>query len=176
MSDPSVIISIINPTNKGHKMTVNTITVGQAKDIIDNAINSYDGSIGEADSEKITYAINNEIQLRDYIMGLPTKYPLEKVTEFVTSILFNTKQELRYSLLTIKSIFEYELGDLDYSQCLIEVASEIKPDYNLTNLVKRVISAGWPADTFKVMREELHPQVETKLAEFADQLIQEDGN
>lgn len=145
-----------------------TLTAGQAKEIIDEAIANYDGSVGENTAETIATIVNSDLQLRDYVLGLPNEYDTTRCAMFVSSLAGQVKKHSRYALLTIGAFFEYELGEIETAKQLVEVSREINPDYNLTNLIKRVMQAGWSPELLVEMRKDLHPKVVKTITENAD--------
>ena len=76
-------------------MTTN-LTLGEARQIIDEAITNYTDFVPQKTAETIAYAINHDIQLRDYIMGLPNIHGLEKVHDFVMVLTAGVPEKERY--------------------------------------------------------------------------------
>ena len=62
-----------------------TITYGSALNLINEGIQDISNGIALSDSivEKITFAVNNDLQIRDYLIGLPNSYTLSECSEFV---------------------------------------------------------------------------------------------
>lgn len=152
-------------------MLATKITVGEAISLINNSIAEFQDGLPTDIVNDIIYSINNELQVRDYILGLPSMHSMETSIKFVSYIGESVDGAERYSLMTILSAFYYELGDTDMASILLAVALDTKSDYALANLIERVINSGWPSGAFATMRSELHPKVMAMLDEIADQLI-----
>jgi hypothetical protein len=64
----------------------------------------------------------------------------------------------------IASVFAalaYERGDGELAHKALDRALADDSRYSLAILLRRVFSAGWPAQSFTVMRRDLHPKVVT---------------
>ena len=50
-----------------------TLTLGETKDLIDTVFSNWknDFYIADIDTVAISYGVNNDLQLRDYLIGLP---------------------------------------------------------------------------------------------------------
>ena len=147
------------------------ITVGEAIELIHDSIMTFEDGLPHADISAIIYAINNEIQIRDYFLGLPDTFSIETCKAFLTYISDSVDESERYSVDTILSAYFFETGNTEMSVALLATALDTKPDYSLALLLKRVIEANWSPDSFRTMREELHPKVIAGLEEMSDQLI-----
>ena len=147
------------------------ITVGEAVELIHDSIMTFEDGLPSADISAIIYAINNEIQIRDYLLGLPDTFSMDTCKAFLSYISDSVDGADRYSVDTINSAYFFETGDIPMSAMLLATALDTKSDYSLALLLKRVIEANWPSDSFRKMREELHPQVIANLEEMSDQLI-----
>jgi len=153
-------------------MTSN-LTLGEARQIIDEAITNYTDSVPQKTAETIAYAVNHDLQLRDYIMGLPNIHGLAKVHDFVMVLTAGVPEEERYSLYTITALFNYELGLIDMSRELSNKVADINPNYNLNKLLKRIFQANWEPSMMSQMRNELHKVVTQTLIDYADMPISE---
>ena len=153
-------------------MTTN-LTLGEARQIIDEAITNYTDSVPQKTAETIAYAVNHDLQLRDYIMGLPNIHGLAKVHDFVMVLTAGVPEEERYSLYTITALFNYELGLIDMSRELSNKVADINPNYNLNKLLKRIFKANWEPSMMSQMRNELHKVVTQTLIDYADMPISE---
>ena len=150
-----------------------TLTLGEARQIIDEAITNYTDFVPQKTAETIAYAINHDIQLRDYIMGLPNIHGLEKVHDFVMVLTAGVPEKERYSLYTITALFNYELGLIDMSRELSDKVEYLNPNYNLNKLLKRIFKANWEPSMMSQMRKELHDTVTKTLTDYADLPISE---
>ena len=158
-------------------MTTTTITRGEAIEAIDASIFNVTNGIDLNDStvEVIVFAVNNDLQIRDYLIGLPNSYTLEQCSEFVDYLARMAGDENRYAFDTVNAMYNYELENTKACQRLITQAYEANPDYSLTKLVQRVLQAGWPSTSFASMRNELAPKVIENINEDLDYVIGEDN-
>lgn len=147
------------------------ITVGEAVALINNSIIDFQDGLSSETINKIIYAINNEIQIRDYLLGLPNVFPLETCRTFLSYIGASIDESESYSIFAVLSAYFYELDEVELSTLSLITALQIKPDYSLGLLLKRVYEAGWSADTFVQMRNELHEKVVEGLKEMSEVLI-----
>jgi hypothetical protein len=138
-----------------------TITRGEAMDTIDFAIEQFvnDMHIKQGTIDLITYAVNNDLQIRDYFLGLPYEFNLPTCVDFVGYLASKTNDSECYAYDTISAMYHIELGNTDLAKSLLAIAENNNPDYTLMQLAKRIISAGWPSQAFTKMRDELHLSV-----------------
>ncbi len=147
------------------------ITVGEAVNLINDSIMNFEDGLSTETISKLIYSINNEIQIRDYLLGIPETFSMDTCKAFVSYLADSVDGAERYSLQTILSCYFFETEDLELSAMFLASALDIKSDYSLGLLIKRVIEAGWPADSFATMRKELHSKVVEGLEEMSDSLI-----
>lgn len=147
------------------------ITVGEAVELINDSIMTFNDGLPSADISQIIYAINNEIQIRDYLLGLPATFPIETCQAFMSYISDSVDGADRYSVDTINSAYFFETENMPMAFMLLATALDTKSDYSLALLLKRVYEAGWSSNSFRKMREELHDKVVVMLEEMQDQLI-----
>ena len=148
-----------------------SITVSEAITLINDSILDFQDGLSKDTLDKIIFAINNEIQVRDYLLGLPITFPLDTCKAFLTYISESIDGADRYSVDTVLSAYFYETEDMEISVGYLSSALDIKSGYPLANLLQRVMSAGWPSESFVQMRNELHPKVLESITEIADQQI-----
>ena len=147
------------------------VTVGEAVALINNSILDFEDGLPTETINKIVYSINNEIQVRDYLLGLPNTFPIQTCKAFLSYLATSVDGAERYSLDTVNSAYYFETGNTEISVILLATALDTKSDYSLANLMKRVIEAGWSPNSFAKMRNELHAKVVEGLEEMQDQLI-----
>jgi hypothetical protein len=135
-----------------------TITRGEAMDTIDFAIEQFinDMHVKQGTIDLITYAVNNDLQIRDYFLGLPYEFNLPTCVDFVGYLASKTNDSECYAYDTISAMYHIEQGNVELAESLLEIAEKNSPDYNLMKLAKRIISAGWDGKTLEKMREDLH--------------------
>lgn len=147
------------------------ITVGEAVSLINESILNFEDGLPTETISKLIYSINNEIQIRDYLLGLPNTFPLETCRSFISYVGASVDESEAYSIFTVLSAYFFELDEMELSALSIATALNIKPDYSLALLLKRVYEAGWSAKAFVQMRDELHEKVVEHLEEIQDNLI-----
>jgi hypothetical protein len=135
-----------------------TLTRGEALDTVDFAIEQFVNGLEIEDEmiEVITYAVNNDLQIRDYFLGLPAEFNMQTCIDFVNFLSRLTNTENCYAYNTISAMYYIELGNIETAKSLLAVAEVSNPDYNLTKLAKRVISAEWSGDMLTKLRQDLH--------------------
>lgn len=109
--------------------------------------------------EKVIFAVNEDIQVRDWLMGMPSTWSSEEAIAFTQYMAIHSTPEDAVPFITVQAQFQYELGFPEKARLLLDHALHINSSYELAKLLKKVTQAGWPADSFKVMRQELHPRV-----------------
>ena len=147
------------------------ITVGEAVDLIHNSIMNFEDGLPTETINKIIYAINNEIQIRDYFLGLPNVFSIETCRSFLSYIGASVDESESYSIFTILSAYFYELDEVELATISLATALQINPNYSLGLLLERVYSAGWSANAFAEMRNDLHEKVVAGLEEMSEELI-----
>jgi hypothetical protein len=154
------------------------ITTGEAKLVLDKVIKQISEQTGEIlvasdDVKIIAYALENNLQLRDYLMGLTSDgLSVESVANIlrVLAVLIKQEELPAYPVETVLASYMYRLGDSDASLML---SSGLNKDYSLAKLLSRVFIAGWPADSFAKMANELHSQVVQNIQDDSDELVNE---
>jgi hypothetical protein len=143
---------------------IETVADGQqAIDDIVKAFNELD-TVHESDIALANKAIETNIQLRDYALGLLGLELSSRSAINLLTTLLEYKEGV--ALTTLRATYKYEAGE-DY-QADLNRAFELDETYSLANLIKRVTMAGWPKESFAQMRQELHPKVEEWLEENLD--------
>ena len=107
---------------------------------------------------EITAGLNKDIQLRDFVLGLPSERPIAAVNTYLAFFMDVVPGEFIAPVASILAANLYSIEDESAREVLSQ-ALENNPSYSLANLLNRVFNSGWPADAFKAMTEELHPKV-----------------
>lgn len=108
---------------------------------------------------EFTIAINENLSLRDFVMGLPEERDIDYVGEWVAFMGAVTPKEYAAPIVTIFAALLYENEQLKAAQYHLDYAQELDPSYSLAQLLKRVFDSNWPAEQFTKMRVQLHPKV-----------------
>ena len=123
--------------------------------------------------EKVIYAVNNDLTVRDWVLGMPLRFTLEESIDFVRYMAVHTTALDSVPFITINAVFEYERGNLDKSIRMLEYVNAVNNDYPLAKLITRTIDANWEPEMFNQMRKKLDAQV---LQDCNEQPIREEDN
>ncbi len=107
---------------------------------------------------EVTAGLNKDIQLRDFVLGLPSERPIEAVNTYLACFMDVIPGEFIAPVASILAANLYSIEDTSAKDVLSQ-ALENNPTYSLAQLLNRVFNSGWPASAFKEMTEELHPKV-----------------
>lgn len=156
-------------------MQTQTVTVKQASQTINLMATNFMES-NEIDAELLSIlnagiTSKNTLHLRDYMLGMPLDFGVQFMINFAEAILENTSEEESYAIKTILCAFYFENLQTEKALISVKQALEIEPNYALAQLLTRVLSAGWSAESFASMRNELHPKVIVALAEESESEI-----
>lgn len=152
-----------------------TLTRGEAFQTIQFAIENFINGIelNESTVEEITYAVNNDLQIRDYLIGMSADYGTAESMDFIGYLASKTNHSDCYAYDTITALYLIEQNNTISAENLLAGALDSNPNYNLTKLAKRIISAGWNGEAITRMREELHGTVIDTIKEDSDYVIVE---
>jgi hypothetical protein len=106
-----------------------------------------------------------DLQVRDFALGCMERKDLEKHVEMWRWVVRIAPIRFLAPPATLLSAISYEVGDVALATSSLEQALEADSAYPLALLLKRVFSAGWPAETFATMRTELHPKITAAIFE-----------
>ena len=112
---------------------------------------------------KVTVAINNHIQVRDFVLGLPKEIDIQFVGSWAAFVGKSTPTEYAAPIATIISSLYYSVGDTEEATRYLGLAYASDPAYPLAKLLDRVYQAGWETEGFESMRNKLHDQVKENL-------------
>ena len=136
-------------------------TVLQVKDLIDDNFEAFSMGLelDENEINTIIEGVNNVLDLRDYLLGLPQAYDFEKCVEFVSYLNSFTTENSSRATSIVLAFYAFENGDTITAQELVNYVMENSPRYSMAQLLQRVISAGWEPSSLTEMREQLHDSV-----------------
>ena len=160
------------PIDKGLRMT--QVTYREAMSAVEVLFEAFSNNEALAVDtvEVLVFAVNNDLQIRDYMLGgLPTAFGVAGSIEFITALLPLIDEAQRAPFYTLLSAFYYEAGDRELATASLVQAEALNPEYSLAHLLNRVYSAGWPTHTLSRMREELHPKVVEAISDNLDHLV-----
>jgi hypothetical protein len=129
------------------------VTRKEACDIITSAIGKK--PLEGLDLNRVILAANNDIQVRDFLLGLPKFFELSETIEFMKHMTDSAGEEQKAPFATVLTAFAYESGDIEAIKNSMQTMKTYAKDYNLGNLIEKIINAGWPAEQFAKMRDGL---------------------
>lgn len=159
-------------------LDLDSITTGEAKMTLDKVIKQISEQTGEIliagdDVQIIAYALENNLQLRDYLMGLTSDgLSVESVTNIlrVMVVLIKSAELPAYPVETVLASYMYRLGDSD---ALMMLNAGLNKNYSLAQLLQRVMNANWSPSMFADMAEELHSKVVAELTRTQELAVNE---
>ena len=108
---------------------------------------------------EIAAALQKDIQLRDFMLGLPSERPMESVINYLTCFINSVPDEFIAPVASILASNIYSTENTDEAKTVLARALQSNPSYSLANLLNRVFTSGWPSAAFVAMTFELHPKV-----------------
>jgi hypothetical protein len=144
-------------------MTTMTLTVGDAiKSLNFLATNFMETK--ELDKEALsvsTRAINGNILVRDYFLGMPQDFGLTFMISLSKEMIDEVEKLGLYpvNFYAVYSAFLYENGEKELSTYNINKALEIDSRHSLTQLLFRVYKSEWETSGFLDIRNNLHSKV-----------------
>ena len=152
---------------------MNQVTIGDAFNALNESLNEYvsDGVMVSESIECFNLAIQNDVNFRDLLMGLPKHYEIGTSIGFVTYVLGQVDAQDRTPYLTILSAYAFELGDVKLANKYANDALAIHSDYSLAQLLKRMYISGWTPSSLATMRDELDNIVRANLIESSNTVI-----
>lgn len=159
-------------------LELDSMTTGEAKLVLDKVIKQIAEQTGEIliasdDVKIIAYALENNLQLRDYLMGLTSDgLSVESVANIlrVMVVLLNSAELPAYPVETVLASYKYRLGDSD---ALTMLNAGLNRNYSLAQLLQRVFNAGWSAQEFAKMSDQLHAKVVAELTRTQELAVNE---
>lgn len=128
---------------------------------IRTAINDLaDGVIPSAEHiAEVAIATNDNLQIRDFLMGVQLETSIDYVGEYISLLGNVIEKEKAIPLATIFCGYLYQTEQKEYALKFLDNVLEIKPDYSLATLLKRVFESEWPPSELRKMAEMLHSKV-----------------
>lgn len=155
-------------------MDTKEITYAGAITAIDELVTGFtkDKSLDSESLSTTTYIVENNIQFRDYFMGLPIQYGLSTMINLADAILLTLEKGSNFgvALNTILGAWVAESGDTEEALKYLGRALEINPQYSLAHLLTRVVKSG-NYKMLAVLRAELHPKVLEGLEESPNSAV-----
>jgi hypothetical protein len=112
---------------------------------------------------QLTVAINKNVQVRDFVVGLPKERNIDFVGHWANFVGGLTPTEYSAPIATIMSSIYFSVGDTPKAIDYIALAYQSDPRYSMAKLLERVYQAGWEPESMNKMRDELHDKVKEQL-------------
>ena len=152
-----------------------SITRREAKISVDTFINHYLANTSADVQPETIVSIQaaltgQDLQIRDYLLGLTLEYPLDQLIEAVSVMGEFLPEGNRASVYSVLGAYTFQSGDTDKAHEFLSLAFADDSGYSLALLLQRVFHSGmWTPESFQTMAQELHPKV---LAGLDDTIIE----
>ncbi len=101
----------------------------------------------------------SDIQVRDFALGSHTPETSDWYWQMWRELLVAAPRGFVAPIASVFAALAYERGEGALAQRALDRALADDEKYSLALLLRRVFTAGWPAQSFTAMRKELHPKV-----------------
>lgn len=101
----------------------------------------------------------SDIQVRDFALGSHTPETTDWYWQMWRELLVVAPRGFVAPIASVFAALAYERGEGALAQKALDRALADDEKYSLALLLRRVFTAGWPAQSFTAMRRELHPKV-----------------
>jgi hypothetical protein len=108
---------------------------------------------------EVAIATNENLQIRDFLMGVQLETDLEFVGEYIQLLGNVIVKEKAIPLATIFCGFLYQIDEREQASEFLNKILDAKPNYSLAQLLRQVFDAEWPPSELRKMAEHLHPKV-----------------
>ena len=118
--------------------------------------------LGESDDYELLALVLvrfKDLQVRDYAMGLATAENKDELFNLWHWLMNLSPKGYIAPVACIFAACAYESGETDLAHNGLLSALADCPNYPLALLLRRVFTAAWPANSFALMRAELHPKI-----------------
>lgn len=126
------------------------------RESVDNLPDTYPSAEHIAE---VAVSCGEYLQLRDFLLGLSTEKPKDKVISYLALLNDILSEEHAVPTITVLSSYMYEMEQPDNARALLDKALEIDPEYALANLLNQAYDAGWPAHFLTDMSQQLHSNI-----------------
>jgi len=108
---------------------------------------------------EVAAGLKKDIQLRDFVLGLPSERPIAAVNTYLAYFMDVIPGDFIAPVASILAANLYSIEEDESAKEVLSQALENDPRYSLAQLLNRVFNSGWPAGAFTAMTHELHPKV-----------------
>jgi hypothetical protein len=151
------------------------VTRKQACELIADSLNNDIELTGEK-LEAVILAVNSDVQVRDWLMGLPNRWSLDEGIKLMQYLCVHAPTEDIVPFVTLQALYYYEQNNTEKSISLLNYALRLDKNYSLAQLLQRVFQSGWGPEQFGEMRNQIDPTViENCYGPEGDTVIKENG-
>jgi hypothetical protein len=108
---------------------------------------------------EVAIATNDNIQMRDFLMGLRVEKDIDYVGTYLSVIGNVITKDKCIPIATVFTTYLYEADEREYAQEFLDKVLETNPEYSLAKLLKRVYNAQWSASEMREMAVKLHDSI-----------------
>jgi len=128
---------------------------------VNHLVENFTHSSHEQDFELIALVLMRlkDLQVRDYAMGLSTPENIDQQFNLWHWLMSIAPVGFLAPVACLFSATAYESGEAELAHSALDKAFADDLTYPLAILLRRVFFANWPADSFAVMRAQLHPKI-----------------
>jgi hypothetical protein len=126
---------------------------------VNKLVAEFNGDLVNEELTALVLGSLTDLQVRDYCMGITTAENLNKLNNLWSILTAVAPAGAIAPVATLWAITHYEMGNTALALEALDIASSDNSEYSLTKLIARVISAGWPTESFQAMRNELHTKI-----------------
>jgi len=108
---------------------------------------------------EVAIATNDNIQMRDFLMGLRVEKDMDYVGTYLSVIGNVITKDKCIPIATVFTTYLYEANERDYAQEFLDKVLETNPEYSLAKLLKRVYNAQWSGSEMREMAVKLHDSI-----------------
>jgi hypothetical protein len=129
--------------------------------LVQDYLQSYPNStLSDDDTAALIFALNTDLQVRDYAMGLNTA--TDNHYQAWYTLMNRAPQKYKSAQACLASQTRFEQG---MRADAIMLLANSNSTYPLAQLLTRVYAAGWEPKSFAAMRQEIHPKVTASIFE-----------
>jgi hypothetical protein len=125
---------------------------------------------------EIAIATNENLQIRDFIMGVHLEKDINYIGEYVSLLGNVIVKDKAIPLATIFAGYLYQTNQILNADLMLVDVLNTQPDYPLAKLLRRVFDANWAPEEFTKMAQSLHPKVIDTIYAIDVEEIDNDNN
>ena len=119
-----------------------------------------DGTIPSAQHiAEVAIATNENLQIRDFIMGVQQEINIDYVGEYITLLGNVIVKDKAVPLATVFCGYLYQVEEIEEAKTMLLQVLTLNPEYPLAKLLSRVFDAQWAPSELGKMAQTLHPKV-----------------